>query len=384
MTLIRLVLAATLLVVAVSSGVAQNAGSAFAEHTRRGIEDVYNLRFENAEKEFRQLVELKPDHPAGPFFLAMVQWWKILIDLDNEEYDDAFHESLDHVIDLCDAMLDREDGDVEALFFKGGAIGFQGRLSAHRSQWLAAANAGRKALPIVREAAALDPDNYDVQLGLGIYNYYAEIVPREYPFVKPLMIFVPPGDREKGIGQLRLAAEKGRYASVEASYFLMQLYYQFEKNSQAALDIARDLHARFPDNMLFHKYLGRCNVSLANWSTAEEVFGEISARARKGQRGYTAGTEREASYYLGLCAMNRHQYDEALKHFYRCDELSRTLDRGDPSGFMVMANLKVGNIYDAQKRRNLAMEQYRKVLDMKEYMGSYGTARQYLQTPFIH
>jgi len=376
-------LAVVLLILPLRVAAQQVPDSLFERRTQHGIQALYNLDFEEAERDFQKLVELKPAHPAGPFFLAMVQWWKILIDLNNEQYDDQFIESLDHVIDLCDAMLEKNENDVTALFFKGGAIGFQGRLETHRSQWLAAANAGRKALPIVQQAAALDPKNYDIQLGMGIYNYYAEVVPREYPFVKPLMIFVPAGDRQKGIDQLRLASEKGRYASVEATYFLMQLYYQFEKNYPLALDLARRLNDRFPNNMLFHRYLGRCHVALGNWPQVSAVFGDVATRARAGQRGYTPSIEREAVYYLGICAMNDRRYDDALRSFYRCDALSRDLDTEDPSGFMVMANLRVGNIYDVQGKRSLATEQYRKVLDMKEYLGSHRMAEQYVAAPFV-
>jgi tetratricopeptide (TPR) repeat protein len=361
----------------------QSAKTEFASVIQRGINEVYNLEFEGAERDFQRLVELQPTHPAGPFFLAMVQWWKILIDIDNEQYDDQFHEALDHVIDLCDERLEKNENDVTALFFKGGAIGFQGRLQTHRSQWLAAANAGRKALPIVQQAAELDPNNYDVQLGLGIYNYYAEIVPREYPWVKPLMVFVPAGDREKGIEQLRLASEKGTYASVEATYFLMQLYYQFEKNYPAALDLARRLHERFPNNMLFHRYLGRCYVAVGDWPQVAGVFGEVSDRALRGQRGYSPSIEREAAYYLGLCEMNNRRYPDALEHFYRCDQLSRSLDTDGESGFMILANLKVGNIYDVQGKRDIAVMQYRKVLGMKDYLGSHQTAEQLLKHPFV-
>ena len=202
----------------------------FDAKARRGIEYVYNLEFENAEKEFGDLVRMRPQHPAGHFFRAMVQWWRILIDIDNEERDDAFYDALDSVVDMCDEMLDRNSNDVTALFFKGGSIGFKGRLKAHRSEWIGAANAGRKALPIVQQASFLDSTNYDILLGSGIYNYYAEIIPQEYPFVKPLMLFVPPGDKQRGIQQLTVAAEKGKYASVESMYFLMQIYFVYEKD----------------------------------------------------------------------------------------------------------------------------------------------------------
>lgn len=356
----------------------------FDARTKKGIDYVYNLEFENAEREFSVLVQEKPKHPAGHFFLAMVQWWRILIDPDNESQDDQFHDALDNVIDLSDEMLERNPNDVTALFFKGGAIGFHGRLNAHRSQWLAAANAGRKALPIVQDASSLDPNNYDILLGTGIYNYYAEIIPREYPFVKPLTLFVPKGDRQKGIEQLTAASEKGVYARVEATYFLMQLYYQFERNYPKALALASKLHERFPNNMLFHKYLGRCYVSLGNWEMVKSVFGEVSQRCRDKQRGYGSTTERESEYYLGLYDFTLRNYDSSLKHLYRVDELSRKIDVDEQSGFMVMTNLKVGNIYDLQARRDLAISQYRKVLDMKEYKDSYKQAEQFLKTPFVH
>lgn len=360
----------------------ENLPAEFDERTRKGIEYVYNLEFEKADAEFKELVRMNPRHPAGPFFLAMVTWWRILIDIENEQHDDRFYDALDEVVEICDEMLDRNESDVTALFFKGGAIGFRGRLKAHRSSWFDAANAGRKALPIVQLASELDPHNYDILLGTGIYNYYAEVIPNEYPFVKPLLLFVPPGDRAKGIQQITLASEKGKYAGIESTYFLMQLYYQFEKNYPKALELATRLHNRFPNNMLFHKYLGRCYVVTANWPRVNEVFSEVVQRCTKKQRGYDAATEREAVYYLGMYEMTMGSFELALRHFYRCDELSRRLDKDGPSGFMVLANLKVGNIHDMLAKRDLALNQYRKVLDMKEYKDSHAQAQQFIKSPY--
>jgi len=351
--------------------------------TRRGIDYVYNLEFEKAEQEFVELIQLRPRDPAGHFFHAMVQWWRIIINVDNEEYDDRFMDSLEVVIDLCDELLEQNENDVHALFFKGGSIGFQGRLKFHRNDYLGAANAGRKALPIVQDASTLDPANYDILLGSGIYNYYADVIPNQYPFLKPLLLFLPAGDKKKGIEQLTAAAEKGKYASIETSYFLMQIYYVYEKDYTKALALAERLHQRYSGNFLFHKYLGRVYVSLSNWSMVQQTFGEIAARVYKGRRGYNSVAEREATYYLGLCDMNIREYDSALRHFFRCDELSRQLDIKEPSGFMVMTNLKLGMIYDVLSKRELAVRQYQKVLDMKEYLNSYRQAEEFMKKPFM-
>ena len=135
--------------------------------------------------------------------------------------------------------------------------------------------------------------------------------------------------------------------------------------------------------MLFYRYLGRCYVSLGNWPKIKEIFSDIASRVDQNQRGYGPSTEREAEYYLGLCDMTSRQYDSALTHFYRCDELSRNLDKKETSGFMVMANLKVGMVYDAQAKRDLAITQYKKVLALKDYQDSHELAERFMNTPFM-
>ncbi len=356
--------------------------SLFDTIARRGINDVYNLEFERADSEFAETLRLRPSSPEGHFFLAMVDWWRILIDIDNTSLDKRFYKELDDVIDLCDSLLDVDKRNVNAIFFKGGAIGFEGRLRFHRDDYLSAANAGRKALGLIHDAMALDPGNADVLLGAGMYNYYAEVIPEEYPYLKPLLLFIPSGDKKKGIEQLTEASRKGKYASVEATYFLMQLYYYYEKDYSKALALATELHGRFPRNMLFHKYLGRCEVALSHWQEGFRVFSDIVARTREKKRGYTAPAEREAEYYMGYCKMNMGDLGGALQEFYRCDELSRTLDRTEESGFMVMANLRVGMIDDLQGKRESAVQQYRKVLDMKNYLDAHEQAEKLLLSPY--
>ena len=39
---------------------------------RQGIKSTYDVNFDAAEKSFRSVIQSRPDHPAGHFFLAMV------------------------------------------------------------------------------------------------------------------------------------------------------------------------------------------------------------------------------------------------------------------------------------------------------------------------
>ncbi|MDP1675756.1 MAG: hypothetical protein Q8L88_02730 [Bacteroidota bacterium] len=355
----------------------------FDAQAQRGINAVYNLEFEKAELEFSSLARNYPSHPAGKFFLGMIDWWKILMTIDDESMDDIFIQKMDDVIELCDSILHINENDVAALFFKGGALGFQGRLRANRSSWIKAANAGRQALPIVQKAYKIAPNNYDILLGIGIYNYYASTIPEKYPLVKPVMVFFPTGDKLKGIEQLIKASEKAKFASLEAKYFLLQLYYNYERQYEKAYNLSTSLLKQFPNNVVFHRYVGRSSFVLLKYGESSAAFSEILERCVKNIRGYNDFAKREALYYLGMVSMNIFNYDLALKYFYQCDELSRNIDKDDGSPFMTMTNLRIGMIYDIQKKRNYAIMQYQKVQRMKKFENSHELAQQYLKSPYF-
>lgn len=355
----------------------------FDAQAQRGIAAVYNLEFEKAEIEFSSLSKNYPSHPAGKFFLGMIDWWKILMTIDDESRDEIFIKKMDEVIDLCDSILNHNENDIAALFFKGGALGFQGRLRANRSSWIKAANNGRQALPIVQKAYKIAPDNFDILLGIGIYNYYASTIPEKYPIVKPVMVFFPTGDKKKGIEQLTLASEKAKFASLEAKYFLLQLSFNYERQFDKAYELSFSLFKQFPDNVVFHRYVGRSSFVLSKFGESMSVFSDILDRCENDRRGYNNFVKREAVYYLGMISMNLSNFEQALKYFYSCDELSRILDQDDGSPFMTMTNLRIGMIYDIQKKRNYAVMQYQKVQKMKKFENSYELAQQYLKNPYL-
>ncbi|MEI7811565.1 MAG: tetratricopeptide repeat protein [Ignavibacteria bacterium] len=347
-----------------------------------GINKIYNIKFDEAERVFKGVIADYPSRPAGKFFLAMTDWWKIMLDVDNESYDDIFFAKLEDVIYQCDQILKKDEANVDALFFKGGSIGFRGWLRAFRESWLKAADDGRDALPIIYRAYKLNPDNVDVQLGFGIYNYYASIIPQHYPFVIPLMIFFPVGDKERGIKELSNVALRGKYAKTEARYFLMQLYYQFEGNYDKALEYARLLNREYPDNPVFERYAGRISVKKGDFQTADFVFNDVLTKVSKGLTGYDNAASREAVYYLGYHKKLMGQFDSALMYFKLCENLSRKLDGANQSGFLVNSVLYIGNIYDQSGQRDKALACYKELLDIKEFGQSRVLAKKYIEKPF--
>jgi len=349
----------------------------------RGIRQIYDIKFGQAEKTFRQLIADYPDHPAGRFFLAMIDWWKILLNPDDESHDDIFFQKLEDVIYQCDQLLDSNPENVDALFFKGGAIGFRGRLRSLRESWLKAADDGREALPIVERASNLDPDNKDVQLGFGIYDYYASVIPDEYPLLKPLMIFFPSGDKEKGLKELKNTAENGKYAKYEARYFLMTLYYNYENNPFKAYEYASILSGEFPDNPVFERWKGRIAARKGDYTESAVIFKDVLTKSDSGLTGYTVlPAKREAVYYVGLQYKNTDDLDSSEYYFDKCVEYSKELDTDGESGFWINSILYLGMINDQMGNRGKALDYYHELLDMKEYGSSHSMAKKYIEKPY--
>ncbi len=349
---------------------------------RLGTDYIYNMEFDKAEECFKQVVDKYPLLPAGYFLDAMVDWWKITAFRNSREFDKTFLNKIDKVIEVCEKILDTNEYEISALFFKGGAIGYRGRFHVVRDNWFRAANDGYSAFKILMKCLEIAPNNYDIMLGTGIYNYFAEVLPEQNPAIKPLMLFAPKGDRRLGILQLQASAKNARYASVEAKFVLLQIFYDFEKDFYSAYEVAKELVDKYPNNPVFQRYYGRCLVSLYYLDEWEQHWKQILDWSNNKKVGFDMLTAREALYYIGSALLEKNLYEEALQYFYKCDEFSRKLDRDGPSAFMIYLNLKVGKIYDLQGKRQYAIMQYNKILSWKNYRDSHEQAKRYLKTPF--
>src|ERR1043165_3906956 len=109
----------------------------FDELRAAGFEALYNLDYETARKDFKEIARLFPDHPAGPQFLAATLWTQTLNEsrrLQSSSYNtESFYAQKEAKPDprmveefrgltrtaaqLAKARLRRDPKDVEALYF---------------------------------------------------------------------------------------------------------------------------------------------------------------------------------------------------------------------------------------------------------------------------
>lgn len=347
---------------------------------QQGITLIYQLHFAEADHYFETLIATEPDNPVGYFFLAMVTWWRVLVDLDDTSHDEAFYALLEKCVRVCDQRLAQRPGDFDALMCKGGGIGFRGRLRGDRHQFLQAAADGLKCLPILDQIRLLEPTNKDVLFARGIYDYFAEAMPERYPIVKPIVWMMTRGDKQRGLQELQTVAREGYYARAEAAYFLAQIYRVFEEDDRQALDYFQELYTCYPDNALFHRSTARAMIEVGAWEQGTALYAEIARRSEAGQAGYHRRGYLEARYYLGTNAFRRRQLDQALLDFAAADSLGQGLE--EDHHYVALAALGRGMCLDLQGRRAEALQAYRQVKGQPDYRQIHDLADKYLDTPY--
>lgn len=272
--------------------------------------------------------------------------------------------------------------DAQFMLAEALGVGFRGRLLAIRESWFKAALDGKEGLSLVYRAYEADPNNVDVQLGFGIYHYYAEVIPAKYPAVKPFMIFFPKGDKEKGLEELEKVAWGGRYARIESRYFLMTLNFQFEENMNETRRWGKILLNDFPNNPNFQKYYGLSFVKENNYPEAVKTFRDIYNKCSQNRAGYNKRYKREASYYIAMDYKIRGVVDSSAYFFEISEKLSRELDGKTESGFLINTVLYLGMLYDELGMRDKAIKYYKEVLRLRERNNSHSLAEQYLKVPY--
>jgi tetratricopeptide (TPR) repeat protein len=334
----------------------------------KGIKYLYHVKFDSAKIQFDEFIEQNPVAPEGYFFNAMLEWWKINLDKNNESNDENFYNKVSKVLEVCDNILDKKNNDFRATFYKGGVLGYRGMLKSVRESWLKAAEDGREALNLLEKASEMQPNNKDAQLGIGIYNFFAEYIPDKYPVTKPLMLIFPKGDKIKGLMQIKETATNSRFAKTEANYILSYLYLNYDKNFIEALNYSKKLFDEFSENAVFEKYVYTNYVGLARFDDAINGWKNILAKCESKLTGYdNKYIYREANYYISISLFNLKRIEEAEMYLKNCEDVINELDKDGTSSYTANTYLLYGYFYDKKGDHNKAIYYYDKVLSMKDF-----------------
>ena len=247
-----------------------------SEELYRGWLKMYDLRFDEAHRIFKDWEQGHPADPLAPASNAAAYLFSELARLgvleselftDDARFEDRaklqpdanmktlFDREIDRADRLANSGLLLRPADTNALFVKSLTCGLHADFaSLIERRDLAALKYTKEGRIFADKLMAIDPKAYDAYLGPGIENYLLSLKPA--PLRLLLRFTGSRVDRESGLNQLRLTAQHGHYLEPFAKLLLAVAAIR-DNNRAGARELLSELHNRFPHNELYLRELNR-------------------------------------------------------------------------------------------------------------------------------
>ncbi len=217
------------------------------------FELIYDYKLISADSSISMYEKQHPDHPVWPLLRANVAWWQILSGrLDDQQLNKKFLSQLN----ASKARAKSFDGsDDEAAFSLIIVNAFRTRFDLLHNNYLTAAGYLNACIDDISDSFGREPEYEPYYLTSGLYYYFMQEAHDDYPLMRPYLFFFPNGDREKGLAYLsRCAKSSDIFLREEATYFLMRIALDLEKQPEQALVHLNKLLKRYPDNVIFRLF----------------------------------------------------------------------------------------------------------------------------------
>jgi hypothetical protein len=241
-----------------------------------GFRQMYNMDFPGAHKTFDAWKELHPDDPLGAassaaaYLFSEFERLRILdIDLfaDDRRLEHlgklrpdpkikaAFDSELGQANNIAVKILDQTPDDRNALFARvlvdGLRADYAALIDKQKGLGLSLLKSSRE---FAERLIAIDPSYHDAYIAVGLENYLLGL--RSAPMRWMLRLSGAQVNKDKGLENLKITADKGRYLAPYAR-LLLAIAALRNQDRGRAVKLLADLAREFPQNRLYRIELAR-------------------------------------------------------------------------------------------------------------------------------
>ncbi|WP_138994251.1 lipopolysaccharide assembly protein LapB [Larkinella sp. C7] len=230
------------------------------------VNQIYNFQFTKAEATLSELNRTYPDHPVIPLLQAVNSYWQWFPARTDTRLEQRIRDQLSKAANDSGAWLNQQKrrnakNNPEALYIYFSAEALLAKLDNFAHAKLASVGHAKNAYPYIHTCIDLQQQYPDFLLVAGLYDYYREEYPQIHPFYKPLVWFMKPGDKQRGIAQLTSASRQSLFSRAEAGYYLAHVLADFEQKPALAIAPLQDLLKVYPDNHYLRAKLAEVTLS---------------------------------------------------------------------------------------------------------------------------
>jgi tetratricopeptide (TPR) repeat protein len=364
------------------------------ELAARGFNELYNGDYDPAIRDFTQLRNEYPEDPFTSNYLLAAELFKELYRigaLDTETYSSEsflnskarrpldmaaqkrIFELIARVESLCNARLQKNPNDTDALYARGVARGFRSTyMGMAEKSWMAAIRSALAARRDHERVLELDPSYLDAKMTVGIHNYI--IGSLNWAGRMAVALVGVTGNRQKGLDYLREVSRSNGTSSNDAAMAL-SLFLRREQRYAEALELVERISREYPRNFLLAVEYAHLLNAAGHGREAIAQYREVLEKGK--EKKFSAFQPEVAAWGLGVSLRGQHEFEQAAAAF----DLVTTTGDADPS-LIDRATVAAGEMYDTTGRRAEAVARYRKVIAGGRDGDYVSAAHKYLRHPY--
>lgn len=316
------------------------------------------------------------------YLLTRVRVMRELLPLDDEDkkmirrVSAPLHAELDRVIEVCTRRMDQGDEDPRLLLYRGWARMYKSQLKSFaRSFWSAGRDAGKGKKDLARYLK-LNPDDSTADGIMSAFLYFADTIPSAFKFISKLL-FLPSGDRERGLAGLERASHGGGLLEADQQVLLCSVYILFEGRYEDGLRGFRQIRTRYPEYMRLGVAMSVLHPLMPRGTgmTDDEVDNTI----------YDAYGKDRAKVDWGMHALLRYTRAYSDRFYGDPDVAEARLQRlamdppEHPDWVEPFARLELGRLLASRGRFAEARTLFQSILDTKQAGYAHGEARKMMR-----
>jgi tetratricopeptide (TPR) repeat protein len=263
--------------------------------------------------------------------------------------------------------------------------------AAVERSFISALRDGQNSVERHREVLKLDPTFHDAEISIGTYDYVVATLP--LPMKILATVGGVRGSRKRGLETLARVAREGKWARDDAKVLLMGLFKREERYADA-LQLARDLAAKYPRNYLFK--LEAADALIAQAAVERQTAPAVAANAeREAFAIFDALLQPERASKARVVTVTPPRpldlihfgYGEALRTAGQTERAAQEFLRvgavaGAEPGLATMGRLRAAQSLDLAGQRKEALVHYTAVLTRPNVYDSHEEAKRGLREPY--
>ena len=249
--------------------------AATRQQISQGLDNMYSYDFKESAEIFQKIKVKYPQHPVYFTLMALQTELQYFPLKDYPAQQKVYLAYLNQSRALSETMLDKNEEDVEAIFFELATLGYLAAYDADNQEFMKSIGVAKKAYSYLKKGMTLTDKQPEFLYTSGIYNFLRIDYPETHPIIKSVIWMFADGNRKLGLQQLDLATKKTIFVKNEATFYAGYIYTKYESNPAKALIYNNLLIEKYPNNLLYQMQRTEFLTAVGRYEDAEEFVDKI-------------------------------------------------------------------------------------------------------------